>query len=326
MKVLMIGGTGVISSACSQLAEERGMQVTLLNRGTSVRPAPAHARILLADVRDPSAVRNAVGGLKFDAVVDFLAYEPAHIEQDIDIFGGRTGQFMFISTAAAYQKPPAMLPVTESTLLDNPFWDYARLKIACEERLWQAYRTGKLPITIVRPSHTYDQTKIPLYGGYTMIDRMRRGKPAIAAGDGTSVWVLTHHRDFAVGLVGLLGNSHALGAAFHITSDELLTWNQIYRTMADAAGVEANIIHLPSDIIARHDAQWGPSLLGDKAHSMIFDNTRIRHAVPDFNPATPFSIGSREIMAWYDADPARQVINPIIDRSLDQLAEVYRRM
>ena len=236
MKVLFIGGTGTISSACSQLALERGIELYLLNRGQSVRPAPAGAQILRGDIREPASARKALGGLTFDAVVDWIVFTPDHIEADLELFRGRTGQYVFISSASAYQTPPASLPVTESTVLDNPFWQYSRNKIACEERLVRAYREEKFPITIVRPSHTYDRTLVPMDGGWTVVDRMRRGQPVIVHGDGTSLWTLTHHRDFARGLVGLLGNAHAIGDAVHITSDEWLSWNQIFTLMARAAG------------------------------------------------------------------------------------------
>lgn len=209
------------------------------------------------------------------------------------------------------------MPVTEETPLENPYWQYSRDKIACEERLLGAHCEEGFPVTIVRPSHTYDQTKLPLKGGYTAIDRMRRGKKVIVHGDGSSLWVLTNHRDFATGFVGLLGNPTAIGEAFHITSDELLNWNQIYRLAADAAGTTADILHVTSDELARYDPVWGAELFGDKGHSMVFDNSKIKRVVPDFAAPTPFAQGIKEIMAWYDGDPARQVV----DRELDQLMD-----
>jgi nucleoside-diphosphate-sugar epimerase len=224
---------------------------------------------------------------------------------------------VFISSASAYQKPPARLPLTESTPLANPFWDYSRNKIACEERLTRAYREEGFPATIVRPSHTYDAGYIPLHGGYTVIDRMRRGQPVIVPGDGTSLWVLTHHRDFAQGFIGLLGNPHALGEAFHITADEALPWNQIYRLLAEAAGAAPRLAHVPSDLIAAYDAGWGASLLGDKAHSVLFDNTKLKRAVPGFAATIPFWQGAREIMAWHDAEAARRAV----DEQFNQLTE-----
>ncbi|MCB9509726.1 MAG: SDR family oxidoreductase [Deferribacteres bacterium] len=323
MKVLFIGGTGIISSACSALAVERGFELYLLNRGQTARPLPAGAHILQGDIRDQASASRALGKLEFDVVVNWIAFAPEHIETDLALFQGRTQQYIFISSASAYQTPPASLPVTESTPLDNPYWHYSQAKIACETRLMRAYQEARFPVTIVRPSHTYDRTMIPLEGRYTAINRMRQGKPVIVHGDGTSLWVLTHHRDFAKGFVGLLGNSHAIGQAFHITSDEWLTWNQIFEIMAQAAGATARMVHISSDIIAKANPDWGAGLLGDKAHSMIFDNSKIKRLVPDFAATIPFSHGAREIMAWYDADPARQVVNDALDRQMDELIAAY---
>jgi nucleoside-diphosphate-sugar epimerase len=323
MKVLFIGGTGVISSACSQLAAERGMELTLLNRGQTARPVPDTAHVLHADIRDKASVEAALGARTFDAVVNWIAFTPQQIETDLELFQGRTRQYVFISTASAYQTPPVNLPVTESTPLSNPSWEYSRAKIACEDRLIQAYRQVQFPITIVRPSHTYDRTFLPLHGQYTMVDRMRRGKRVIVHGDGTSLWVLTHHRDFAKGFVGLLGNSRAIGEVFHITSDELLTWNQIFELVAQAAGTTARIVHIPSDLIARFDPEWGAGLLGDKAHSMVFDNTKIKRVVPDYGATIPFARGAEEIMAWYDADPSRRTIDRALDKLIDEIIAAY---
>ncbi len=319
MKALFIGGTGIISSACGDLAVKRGIDLVLLNRGKSSRPVPAGARVIQADIRDPGAARRALAGETFDVVVNWIAYTPDHIEIDLDLFSGKTGQYIFISSASAYQKPLSQLPITESTPLANPFWEYSRNKIACEDALLRAYRSSGFPITIVRPSHTYDRTLLPFHGGFTVVDRMRRGKPVIVQGDGTSLWVLTHHRDFAVGFTGLLGNPRAIGDSFQITSDELLTWNQIFLIVAGAAGVTTELVHVPSDVIARYDPEWGAGLLGDKAHSVIFDNTKIKRIAPDFNPTISFARGAEEIMAWYDADPARQGIDEDVDRLIDQI-------
>ena len=319
MKVLFIGGTGTISSACSELAVERGMELYLLNRGTSARPAPEGARVFTADIRDRTAAEAALDGLSFDAVVDWVAYTPEHVEADLALFRDRTEQYVFISSASAYQTPPRRLPVTERTPLENPFWDYSRAKIACEARLMQASKNDGFPVTIVRPSHTYDSMSLPFHGRYTVIDRMRKGKQVIVHGDGTSVWVLTHSRDFAVGFVGLLGNPRAIGEVFHITTDELLTWNQIYETLAQAAGAEADIVHVPSKVIAAWDADWGAGLLGDKAHSMVFDNTKIRRLVPAFKPKTTYSQGAKRILDWFDADPARRVVDEKIDGLMDEI-------
>jgi nucleoside-diphosphate-sugar epimerase len=324
MRVLFIGGTGTISSACSRLALERDIELYLLNRGQSARSLPEGAHVLHGNIRDPTSAGRALGDRTFDVVVNWVNYTLDHVEADIERFRGRTGQYVFISSASAYQKPLSGLPITESTLLDNPFWEYSRNKMACEERLVRAYREEKFPITVVRPSHTYDCRTIPLHGRYTVIDRMRKGKPMIVHGDGTSLWVLTHNTDFAKGFVGLLGNAHAIGEAFHITSDELLTWDQIVTFLAHAAGVEPEIVHVPSDLIAAYDADWGAGLLGDKAHSVIFDNHKIKRLVPDFAATVSFSLGAREIVQWYDALPTRQVVDEDVDQLMDRIIAAYR--
>jgi nucleoside-diphosphate-sugar epimerase len=320
MRALFIGGTGIISSACASLALERGVELYLLQRGqTTRRKPPAGARLLRADISDPAGVRRALGDLSFDVVANFVVFTPEQIERDIELFQARTLQYVFIGSASAYHTPPRRLPVTESTPLVNPFWQYSRNKIACEERLLRAYREQDFPFTIVRPSHTYDPTLLPMHGGWTVVERMRRGQPVIVHGDGTSLWTLTHHRDFARGFVGLLGNDGALGEAFHITSDEWLSWNQIFETMGHAAGVEPKLVHVPSEVIAAYDPEWGASLLGDKAHSMVFDNTKIKRLVPEYRAGIPFARGAEEIVAWYDADPERRLFDPALDALLDRL-------
>jgi nucleoside-diphosphate-sugar epimerase len=276
-------------------------------------------------VRDAAAVRAAVGGRDFDVVVDFLSFTPDQVQQQLDEFADRTGQYVFISSASAYQTPPLRLPVTESTPLKNPFWQYSRDKIACEELLVRAYREQGFPATIVRPSHTYDARSLPVHGGYTVIDRMRRGKPVVVHGDGTSLWVLTHHDDFAKGFNGLLGNPHVLGEAFHITSDELLTWNQIHELLAAAAGAEAKLVHVASDSIAAYDRQWGDSLLGDKTHSMIFDNSKLKRVVPAFSATIPYAAGAREQLAWYDADASRRSVDAATDALMDRIVAHHAR-
>ncbi|PPK92489.1 nucleoside-diphosphate-sugar epimerase [Kineococcus xinjiangensis] len=325
LKALFIGGTGIISSACSQRAVEAGLDVTLLNRGgTTTRPVPEGARVLHADVRDPGSVRAALGDEEFDVVADFVAFTPEHVASDVELFRGRTGQYVFISSASAYQTPPARLPVVESTPLRNPFWQYSRDKIACEGLLVRAYREDGFPATIVRPSHTYDRTLVPLDGGWTVVDRMRRGVPVVIHGDGTSLWTLTHHTDFAKAFTGLLGHPAAVGDAFHITSDEALTWNRIAADLAAAAGVaEPRIVHVPSEAIAAADPEAGPGLLGDKSHSMVFDNSKVKALVPDYVATVPFSAGAREIVDWYDGDPARRVVDDRLNGILDGLVERY---
>ena len=326
MKVLFIGGTGVISSACSRLAVERGIDLYLLNRGESTRPVPDSVQLINADIRDKDAVRQALGTHEFDAIVDWIAFVPGHIETDLELFRGRTGQYVFISSASVYQTPPEKLPITEKTPLSNPFWQYSRDKIACEERLMRAYQEEQFPVTIVRPSHTYDQSNFPLKGRYTPVDRMRKGKKIIVHGDGTSLWVLTHNADFARGFVPLLGDSRVIGEAFHITTDTLLSWNQIYELAAHAAGTTAQIVHIPSDVIAKYDTEWGCDLLGDKAHSMIFDNSKIKQFVPGFSAPIPFSQGVEEIIAWHDADPARQVVDTQLDQLMDKIIADWLRI
>ncbi len=325
MKALFIGGTGNISSACSQLALERGVELYLLNRGQSLRPLPEGARVINADIRDANAVREALGSMRFDVVADFIAFTPQHIETDLQLFRGRTGQYLFISSASAYQTPPATLPVTEAAILDNPVWQYSRDKAACEERLLHAYREEKFPFTVVRPSHTYSAVYVPVHGNWTTIDRMLRGLPVIVHGDGTSLWTLTHSSDFAKGFVGLMGNSHAIGEAYHITSDEWLTWNQIHEILASAAGVQPELVHVPSDLIAVYDPIWGESLLGDKAHSFILDNSKIKRVVPDFVCTTPFSRGAEEIIAWHRADPARQQVDENFNAICERILRAYAK-
>ena len=324
MKVLFIGGAGNISADCAALLHERGHEIFLLTRGRAKVP-PGYTAIV-ADRKDAAAMRAGLKGSQFDVAIDFLGYELAEVQQDHDLFNGMVRQYIFISSASAYQTPPRSLPVTESTPLDNPFWQYSRDKIACEEALLLAYRQDKFPFTVVRPSHTYDRTLFPCHGGYTVIHRMRQGKPVVVHGDGTSLWTLTHHEDFARAFVGLLGHARTIGDFFHITSDEWLTWDQIHHILADVAKTKADIVHLPSEIIAKHDRDWGDSLVGDKTHSMIFDNSKVKRLVPGWEAQIPFSRGAEEIMAYYDADPIRQVVDKAFDATMDKLVEVARRL
>jgi nucleoside-diphosphate-sugar epimerase len=323
MKTLFIGGTGIISTACVELCVKRGIEIYLLNRGQSARPIPVGAKSIIANYRNPAEVRSAIAEMQFDSVVDWIAYVPEQVQYDIDFFKDRTKQYIFISSASVYQTPPKKLPVTELTPLDNPVWQYSRDKIACENLLKRVFNSENFPVTIVRPSHTYDKMSLPFQEQYTIIDRMRKGKKIIVHGDGSSLWVLTHSKDFAKGFVGLLGNTAAIGEAFHITSDELLSWNQIVEYFADAAGAKADIVHIPSEVIARYHKDWGDSLLGDKTHSMMFDNSKIKKYVPDFKAIIPFSEGVKEIMAWYDKDPSRQKVDPEMDKLIDKIIEDY---
>ena len=325
LRVLVIGGTGTISSAVTRLAVERGLDVTVLHRGSaSSRPLPEGVETVHGDIRDPASVRDALGDREFDAVVDWVAFTPQHVTTDIELFTGRTGQYVFISSASAYQTPPERLPVTESTPLRNPYWQYSRDKIACEDLLQRAYRDTGFPVTVVRPSHTYDRASVPLDGGWTAVERMRQGKEVVVHGDGTSLWTLTHHEDFARGFVPLLGHPRALGDAFHITSDDVLSWDQVVRALAAAAGVEPRIVHVPSDAIAAADPEWGAGLLGDKAHSMVFDTTKLRRLVPEFATTIRFEQGAREIVEWFDADPARRVVDARLDALMDDLVARVR--
>jgi nucleoside-diphosphate-sugar epimerase len=322
LRTLFVGGTGIISSACVSEAIAAGHDVTVMNRGTTRhRPLPEGVRVLTADVRDSRSVDLALGAGSFDVVADFLSFTPDHVQAHIDRWRNNVGQYIFISSASAYQTPPARLPVVESTPLRNPVWRYSRDKIACEGLLVSEYRSAGFPMTIVRPSHTYDRTSLPFHGGWTHIERMRRGKPVIVHGDGTSLWTLTHHRDFARAFVGLFGDVRNHGDAFHITSDEILTWDQIAHALATAAGVEANIVRIPSDTIAAAgvDADWGDSLVGDKAHSLFFDNSKIKAAVPGWQAEIPYWRGAREIIEWHDADDVRRVFDDDLDAAMDRL-------
>ena len=328
MKVLFVGGTGLISSACTRLAVERGVELFLLNRGSD--PDRGGATSLVADAHDEAATEGVLAGHRFDVVVDWIAYTPEDIERDLRLFRHRTDQFVFISSASAYLKPLGDWIIREDTPLANPFWDYSQNKIACEERLMRAYRDDEFPVTIVRPSLTYGDTQVPLSVNswplpFTAIARMRAGRPIIVPGDGTALWTMTHNTDFAVGFVGLLGRRAAIGHAFNITSDEVLTWDEIYRQTAAAAGAEARIVHIASDFIAACLPEWSGTLLGDKSGSAVFDTTKIKRFVPDFRAVTPYAEGIRRTVAWFDADPARQLIDAEMDARWDRLIAAYEQ-
>lgn len=318
MKVLFIGGTGIISSACSVLAVERGIDLYHLNRGKSsaIRPVKG-VKNIYADIRNEEETKKVLENHNFDSVVEFIAFSPSHIETDIRLFRGKTKQYIFISSASIYETPPSQLPVTENTPLLNPIWKYSQDKIACENVLREAFALEKFPYTIVRPSHTYDKTLVPMEGGFTVLHRMLHNKPIVVHGDGASIWTLTHHIDFAKGLVGLLGNAKAIGEAFHITSDEWLSWDTINRIMAKTLGVEAKIVHITSEKITKYNSKIGDSLLGDKTHSMIFDNTKIKSVVPDFYCKIPFTQGAKEIIDWYMADTSRQIVDEELNNLFD---------
>jgi nucleoside-diphosphate-sugar epimerase len=328
MRVLFIGGTGIISTASTALAAQRGIDLTLWNRGRRAALLPAEVKTAAVDIEDEAGAALALGDAHFDAVVDWVAYSPAEIERDLRLFRGRTRQYIFISSASAYQKPPAHYLITESTPLSNPYWEYSRNKIACEERLLRAYREEGFPVTIVRPSLTYGDTQVTLAvnswaKSYTVVNRMRCGKKVIVPGDGTSLWVITHNTDFAKGLVGLLGHEQAVGHAFHITSDEVMTWDQFYRIVGEAAGAQPQLVHIPSDFIAACLPDEMGSLIGDKAASTVFDNTKIKRFVPGYCATLPFAQGIRRTLAWFDADPARKQIDDQASAAWDKLIEAY---
>ncbi len=323
MDVLIIGGTGTISHAVATEAVDRGDAVTLVNRGQSTtHPAPVGADVVLADGRDTSALRSALGRPSFDVVIDFVAFTAQHVSDDIETFTGRAGQFIFISSASAYAKPVARLPITESTPLRNPYWQYSRDKIAAEDALVHAFRQDGFPVTIVRPSNTYDHTRPT--GGWTVVERMRAGKPVLVPGDGTSLWTLTHSSDFARAFVCLFGREDVLGEAFHITREDAMTWDAIFRTLGHAAGVEADLVHAPGDLIARIDPESGPGYLGDKCHSVVFDNSRIKQIALGWEPRITFEEGARQIVEWFDADPARRSVDPRADALHDAAARFMR--
>ena len=326
MKVLFIGGTGTISSACSELAISQGIDLYHLNRGQSISMRKINGvKTILADIRNVEETRKAIEGFHFDAVVDWIAFEPEHIRNDIDLFTGKTNQFVFISSASIYQTPPEKLPVTEDTPLFNPIWEYSQNKISCEDLLREEYARNGFPYTIVRPSHTYDKTLIPMEGGYTVLHRMKQGLPVVVHGDGTSIWTFTSNKDFAVGFVGLLGESKAINEAFHITNNEWLSWNSIYRIMAKEMAVVPHLVHIPSHIIAKYHKEIGDSLLGDKAHSMIFDNTKIKKLVPEFDPQISFSEGVKDIVKWYN-DPKNQHVDEEFNDLMDKMIGDYEKI
>jgi len=329
MRVLFIGGTGIISTASTALAVERGIDLTLLTRGRRAAN-PAGVKALAVDMDDTAAATAALHDASFDVVVDWIAFTPEHIERDLRLFRGRTRQYIFISSASAYQKPATHYLITESTPLGNPYWEYSRNKIACEDRLMKAYGEEGFPITIVRPSLTYGETQIALAvnswaKSYTVVDRMRRGKKVIVPGDGSSLWVITHNTDFAKGLVGLMGHEQAIGQAFHITTDEVMTWNQFYGIVGAAAGVEPQLVHIASDFIGACLPEALGGLIGDKAVSVVFDNSKIKRFVPDYCANVPFGQGIRSTLAWFDADLERRQVDAEANAKWDKLIDAYER-
>ena len=329
MKILLIGGTGTISMAITRLLAKQGHEVFLINRGSRSADIPESATVLRCDINDETAVNKAVSGMTFDAVGEFIGFVPSQVERDYRLFSGRTKQYIYISSASAYQKPPSAPVITESTPLANPYWQYSRDKIACEEYLMKMYRENGFPITIVRPSHTYDERSVPLgvhgkKGSWQVLKRMLSGKPVIIHGDGTSLWTITHNSDFAKAYCGLVGNIHAIGQAYHITSDESLTWDQIYRIIADCLGVELRSVHIPSEFLAAvSDYDLEGSLIGDKANSVIFDNCKIKQAVPGFTATVRADQGIRAAVDNILAHSEFQHDDKDFDEWCDRVIEKY---
>lgn len=331
MKILFIGGTGNISTSCSRRVLAQQKELHLITRGQRNPGGLEDAHFKHLDINDLDSISPFISKENFDVVANFIAFTPEEVARDIRLFSGKCRQYIFISSASAYQKPPAHPVITESTPLYNPYWSYSRDKIACEELLMKAYREEGFPVTIVRPSHTYD-TVIPAAIGswedFTLIDRMRQGKPVVIPGDGTSLWVMTHAIDFAKGFTGLLGNQHAIGHPVHITSEELLTWNQIYEAMAEAAGARLEAVHVASDFICNVAEKLGDgwvtgNLLGDKSNSVIFDNSKIRQLVPGYVATIPFSEGIARTIRWFDEDPSRIRIDEHNNQLMDAILEAY---
>ena len=328
MNALLIGGTGTISMAITRLLAEKGWEVHLLNRGNRKAEVPQGVHWIQADISDEQAVAQILQGRHFDCVCEFIGFLPEQVERDIRLFEGKTSQYLYISSASAYHKPATDYRITEGTALANPYWEYSRNKIACEEVLMKAYRERRFPVTIIRPSHTYDNRNVPLgvhgdKGSYQVIKRMLQGKPVIIHGDGTSLWTMTHNWDFAKGYVGLMGNPHAIGEAFQITNDETLTWNQIYAAIARVLGVELKACHVSSEFLAatgKYDLLG--SLIGDKANSVVFDNSKLKRAVPDFVPTVRFEQGIRDTIENIMAHPELQTEDPEFDEWCDKVIEV----
>ena len=325
MKILFIGGTGTISMAITRLLAEQRHEVWLLNRGSRRKELPDNVKVIQGDIQNEADIRLKLKGMRFDAVCDFIGFVPADVERDFRLFSGITKQYLYISSASAYQKPLSDYRITESTPLSNPFWQYSRDKIACEEYLMRMYRENGFPVTIVRPSHTYDERSVPLgvhgaNGSWQVLQRMLEGKPVIIHGDGTSLWTITHNSDFAKAFVGLIGNIHAIGEAYHITSDESVTWNQIYSIIADALGVELKAYHIPSEmLVAVSDYDFEGSLIGDKANTVVFDNAKIKRAVPGFTATVRADQGIRRTVAYLLQHPELQTKDPAFDEWCDRV-------
>lgn len=330
MKALIIGGTGTISSAVVRRLIEKKWEVYVINRGT--KPLPEGAISIIADMNDEQLVAEKIKDMTFDVVCEFIGFVPAHVERDYRLFTGKTNQYIYISSASAYHKPASNYIITEGTSLANPYWQYSRDKIACEEFLMRMYRENGFPVTIVRPSHTYDEKNIPLgvhgkNGFWQVIKRMKEEKPVIIQGDGTSLWTLTFNTDFAVGFVGLMSNPHAIGEAFHITSDESLSWNQIYQTIAQALGVRLHPYHVASEFLNSVGSAYDyeGSLIGDKSVSVVFDNNKLKRVVPEFNAIISFAEGVRIALDYILAHPECQKEDPEFDKWCDKVIDTLER-
>ena len=329
MKALFIGGTGTISMAIvRKLAQDPMWEVWLLNRGNRKSEVPENVHEIICDISDEEDAKKKLEGMEFDVVSEFIGFTRDQVERDYRLFKGKTKQYMYISSASAYNKPAASYVITEGTTLSNPHWEYSRNKIACEEFLMEKYRTEGFPVTIIRPSHTYDERNIPLgvHGKkcfYQVIKRMMEGKPVLIQGDGTSLWHVTFNRDFAVGYTGLMGNPKAIGEAFQITGDECLTWNQIYQTIADALGVELKPYHVSAYYLSAVGDKYGfdfeGSLLGDKSVSVVFDNSKLKRAVPAMTTTIRFDQGVRIALDYIKAHPECQVEDPEFDEWCDKV-------
>jgi nucleoside-diphosphate-sugar epimerase len=327
LRVLYLGGTGTISASCVRLSVASGMQVSVLNRGNNAkqRDLPDEVEWLTGDVTDEASLTAALGDRTFDAVVNFLSYDADDARQAVAVFGSRTDQYVYISSGSVYGKPVLQVPITESTPTHNRFLEYARAKLRAEAVMQEAYAEQGFPMTIVRPSHTYDDANPPLAGDWTVVDRIARGAEVPVHGDGTSLWTLTHSEDFAVGLVGLLGNPRAIGETFHITGDDVYTWDQIYTIIADALGVPAKLVHIPSELypVVAPDWFWSDLLVGDLAHSAVYDNSKIARFVPSFDPKLTFHRAVRRMLVWRDAHPEQTAPDPRTDAVLDRLVDAY---
>ncbi len=328
-KALIIGGTGTISTGVTQnLKDHPEWEVYLLNRGTHTEEVPETIHILKGDIRNEEETAKLLDGMSFDVVADFIGFTPEQVAADIRLFRGKTKQYIYISSVSVYQKPLSNAVVTESTSLYNQYWQYSRDKIACEELLMEEYRKTGFPITIVRPSSTYGD-KSPLVGicgskgCWQVLERMRRGKPVIVHGDGTSLWTYTHNSDFAKGFVGLMGNPRAIGESVHITSDEVLTWNQIHEIVAEALGVKANLIHMSTDFITACAPERKEAMMGDIAHSVIVDNSKIKKLVPEFCATVRYDQGARKGVEYMLSHPETQIPDPEFDQWCDDMIAAY---